>query len=105
MFLQIAADKSSNTYQVLKEIVEICDVNSGLDGKCNRANSIYERCRPVHQFFNPTQSTAKDIDDLIYNFNDGPVLITGYESERNYVALLREIANIPTKKKALGLRE
>ncbi len=48
-FLQIAADKSSVAYQILKEIVEICDVNSGIDESCNRANSAYGKCNYIHQ--------------------------------------------------------
>ena len=39
------------------------------------------------------------------HFKDCPVAIVGYENERNYTALLREVANIPAKKKALDLRE
>ena len=104
-FLQIAADKSSVAYQILKEIVEICDVNSGIDESCNRANSAYGKCNYIHQIYFPTQSTAKDIDNLMLHFKDRPVAIVGHENERNYTALLREVANIPTKKKALDLRE
>ena len=104
-FLQIAADKSSVAYQILKEIIEICDVNSGIDESCNRANSAYGKCNYIHQIYFPTQSTAKDIDNLILNFKDCPVAIVGYENERNYTALLREVANIPAKKKSLDLRE
>ena len=104
-FLQIAADKSSVAYQILKEIVEICDVNSGIDESCNRANSAYGKCNYIHQIYFPTQSTAKDIDNLMLHFKDCPVAIVGYENERNYTALLREVANIPAKNKALDLRE
>lgn len=105
LFLQIAVDQSSNTYQLLKEIVEICDVNSGLNENCNKSYFTHERCGFAHQIYFPTQSCAKDIDELIYNFKDRPVLIVGYENERNYASLLREIANIPTKRKALDLRQ
>ena len=42
---------------------------------------------------------------MIYNFKDIPVLIVGHENERNYAVLLREIANISKKKKALDLRD
>lgn len=104
-FLQIAVDKSSIVYQILKEIVEICDVNSGIDANCNRANSAHGKCNYTHQIYFPTQSTVKDIDNLMYDFKDCPVLIVGHENERNYTALLREVSNIPTKKKALDLRE
>lgn len=105
LFLQVAADNSSIVYQILKEIVEICDVNSSIDANCNRANSAYGKCDYTNQVYFPTQSLAKDIDNLMRDFKDCPVLICGYENERNYTVLLREISNIPTKKKALDLRE
>lgn len=104
-YLQIAVDKTSVAYQVLKEIMEICDVNLGLNTKCKQEGFLYNQCGYVHQIFYPTQSVAKDVDDLIYNFKDIPVLIVGHENERNYAVLLREIANISKKKKALDLRD
>ncbi len=102
-FLQIAVDKSSVAYQVLKEIIEISDVNSGLAEKCNKVNSVFGQCDYFHQIYFPTQSITKDIENLIRDSNDCPLLIVGHENERNYTALLREIANIPTKKRALDL--
>ena len=104
-FLQVAVDKTSVAYQVLKEIMEICDVNSGLDMECKQEGFLYKRCGYVHQIFYPTQSAAKDINDLIYDFKDSPVLISGHENERNYIALLREISNISKKKRALDLKD
>lgn len=104
-FLQIAVDKTSVVYQVLKEVVEICDVNAGLIERCNKRGFECRRCSYNQQIYYPTQSVTKDIDNLVYNFKDGPVLIVGHESERSYAAILREIVNIPTKKKALDLRD
>lgn len=104
-FLQIAVGKTSVAYQVLKEIMEICDVNSGLNTKCKQESFLYKQCGYVHQIFYPTKSVAKDINDLIYNFKDCPVLISGHENDQNYIALLREIANISKKKKALDMRD
>lgn len=105
LFLQIAVDKSSATYQVLKEIVEICDVNSGLSENCNKANSIHGQCDCTPLIYYPTQSIKDDIDNLTSNFKDRPVLVVGHENERYYAALLREVANIPIKKKPLDLRD
>ena len=104
-YLQIAVNRTSATYQVLKEIMEICDVNSGLDTECKQEGFISKQCGYVHQIFYPTQSVAKDIEDLIYNFKDCPVIISGHENDRNYIALLREIANISKRKKALDMRD
>ena len=104
-YLQIAVNRTSVVYQVLKEIMEICDVNLGLDTVCTQEGYSFRKCGYDHQVFYPTQSVAKDIDDLICNFKDCPVLISGHENERNYIALLREIANISKKKKALDMRD
>lgn len=103
-FLQIACDHTSALYQLITEIVEICDVNSGLLEKCNKTDCDYRYCGYVYQTYYPTQSASQDIENLICNFKDNPVLVVGYENERNYHALLREIANIPIKKKSLDLR-
>lgn len=102
-FLQIACDRGSILYQLIEEIVEICDVNSGLFKNCTNLDHAY--CGYKHQIHYPTQSVAKDLDDLIYNNKDIPVIIAGYENEHYYNALLREIANIPNKKKALDLSD
>lgn len=102
-FLQIACDRGSILYQLIEEIVDICDVNSGLFKNCTNLDHAY--CGYKHQIHYPTQSVAKDLDDLIYNSKDIPVIIAGYENERYYNALLREIANIPNKKNILDLRD
>lgn len=102
-FLQIACDRGSILYQLIEEIVDICDVNSGLFKSCTNLDHAY--CGYKHQIHYPTQSVAKDLDDLIYNSKDIPVIIAGYENERYYNALLREIANIPNKKNILDLRD
>lgn len=83
--------------------MEICDVNSGLYTKCQSDIYGYRQCGYVHQIFYPTQSV--NINELIKNFKDSPVLIVGHENERNYTVLLREISNITKKKKALDLRD
>lgn len=102
-FLQIACDRGSILYQLIEEIVDICDVNSGLFKSCTNLDHAY--CGYKHQIHYPTQSVAKDLDDLIYNSKDIPAIIAGYENERYYNALLREIANIPNKKNILDLRD
>lgn len=102
-FLQIACDRNSVIYQLIEKIVEICDVNSGLFSKCTNVD--HAHCGYIHQTYYPTQFTAKDLDDLIHNNKDIPVIIAGHENERYYHALLREIVNIPTKKNALGLKD
>ncbi len=102
-FLQIACDKDSVLYQLIEKIVEICDVNSGLFSNCTNVD--HAHCGYIHQTYYPTQFTAKDLDDLIHNNKDIPVVIAGHENERYYHALLREIVNIPNKKNVLGLKD
>lgn len=103
--LQIACDRASALYQLIIDIIEICDVNSGLHKDCNKNGSDYRCCGYGSQIYYLTQSTAKDIDKLIHNCADSPVLVPGYENERYYNALLREVANIHTKKRALDLKD
>ena len=98
-FLQITCDRNSTLYQLITEIIEICDVNSGLLQNCNKLNRDYRYCGYTSQIYFPTTSTAKDIEELIGNFRDRPVIIAGHENERNYNALLREVANVPIKKR------
>jgi len=100
-FLQIECDKNSVLYRLIQEIVEICDVNSGIFEKCNDLYHKYGYCGYIHKVFYPTHSTAKDVEDLINNNKDIPVLVDGNENERGFNALLREIANIPNKQKPL----
>lgn len=104
-FLQIACDKGSVLYQLIEEIVEICNVNSGLLGRCSTIDNPYRSCGYTDHTYYPTQSTAKDIDNLICDNKDVPVIIAGHENEHYYNDLLREIVNIPNKKKALGLKD
>lgn len=104
-FLQIACDHTSALYQLVIEIIEICDVNYGFHEKCNKTHYNYIYCGYTNQTYYPTASTSQDIENLICNFKDNPVLIVGHENEHCYHSLLREIANIPTKKKALDLRD
>lgn len=101
-YLQIACDRDSVLYQLIHEIVEICDINSGLFEHCNDSNHNYDYCGYTHQTHYPTQSTAKDINDLASN-QDIPVIIDGHENDRYYNALLREVANIPHKRKPLDM--
>ncbi|NBI10648.1 DNA translocase FtsK [Colidextribacter sp. OB.20] len=103
--LQIACDRASALYQLIIDIIEICDVNSGLHKDCNKNEYDYRCCGYKSQIYYPTQSAAKDIDELIHNYTDSPVLVLGYENERYYNALLREVVNIPTKKRALDLKD
>ena len=103
-FLQIACDKSSALYQFILELVEICDVNSGLFECCNKHEAWDGYCGYRHQVFYPTQSTNSDLENLCYN-RDIPVIISGHENEHYYNSLLRQISNLPYKRNALDWKD
>lgn len=104
-FLQIACNRGSVLYQLIQEIVEICNVNSGLLGKCSTIDNPHRSCGYTVQTYYPTQSTVKDMENLVSNNKDVPFIIDGHENEHYYIDLLREIVNIPNKKKGLGLKD
>ena len=102
-FLQIACERNSNVYRLIHEIVGICDVNTNLIEHCNM-DFDYGYCDYDYVTVFPSQSADKILDDLVYN-RDVPVVIDGYENEKFYSALLREIANIPGKTRSLGIKD
>jgi S-DNA-T family DNA segregation ATPase FtsK/SpoIIIE len=100
--LQIACDRKAKVYDLIKEIIGICDVNMGLLGTCkdyyfrSRGHCVYR-----HKTFYPTSSTVNSMDDLTSN-QDSPIIIDGDGNMRAYNILLREVANIPIKRTPLG---
>lgn len=102
-FLQIACERNSNVYRLIHEIVGICDVNTNLIEHCNM-DFDYGYCDYDYVTLFPSQSAEKILDDLVCN-RDVPVVIDGYENEKFYSALLREIANIPGKTRSLGIKD
>lgn len=103
-YLQIACDRDSVVYRMLHEIVEICNVNSGLPQDCPY-NDEYTCRRYVPTVYYPVQSVKKNIKYLVYNNKDSPIIVSGHESEAYYNNLLREVVNISIQRKPLGIRE
>jgi hypothetical protein len=101
-FLQIACERNSNVYRLIHEIVDICDVNTDLIEHCNM-DFDYGYCDYDYVTVFPTQSVDKTLDNLVCN-RDIPVIIDGYENEKFYGALLREMANIPSKMRPLDIK-
>ena len=99
--LQIACRRNSNTYRLVHEIVQICDVNTGLFDHCQEFH--YAECDHIHATIYPTGTPEKSLDSLLY-YQDIPVIVDGYENEKLYIALLRETANIPNRTKRLDLK-
>lgn len=104
-YLQIACNRGTVIYQMIEEIVDICSVNSGLIQHCSTVEKRNRGCEYVNQTYYPTQSTSGDIENLIRDDKDTPIIIDGHENVHYYTNLLREIVNISNKKKKLGIRE
>lgn len=98
--LQVACRRNSNTYRLVHEIVQICDVNAGIFDQCHEFH--YAECDHDHATIYPKGTLENALDSLLY-YRDIPVVVDGYENEKLYLALLRETANIPNRNKRLDL--
>lgn len=101
-FLQIACKRNSNVYRLVHEIVQICDVNAGLSDSCEMHE--YRECEHDHLTIYPSETGDKLLETLVY-YKDIPIIVDGYENEKLYETLIREVANIPSKIKRLDIRE
>lgn len=97
-FLQIACEKNSNVYRLIHEIVNICDVNAGINKNCDVILG-YGYCELEHVTIFPEQSS-----NILY-YRDIPIIVEGYESEKLYSDLLRKTANIPGSSMKLGKKD
>ena len=100
-FLQIACKRNSNVYRLVHEIVHICDVNTGLFENCNRYR--FGECDHDHLTIYPSETGDELLETLLY-YRDIPIIVDGYENEKLYEILIREVANIPRKTKRLDIR-
>lgn len=101
-FLQIACKRNSNVYKLVHKIVQICDVNAGLSASCKMHE--YRECEHDHLTIYPSETGDKLLETLLY-YRDIPIIIDGYENEKLYEILIREVANIPSKIKRLDIKE
>ncbi len=102
-FLQIACERNSNLYRLIHEIVEICDVNTGMHENCRKTTE-YGACDYDYTTVFPTQHTEIVLKDLVCN-RDVPVIIDGFENEKFHASMLRDIANIPGKRNTFSIRD
>lgn len=102
-YLRIACERNSILFQLIEEIAGICDVNSGLFEHCG--TTARRRCRYRNQVYYPTQSTWEDLNALIRENSDVPIIVDGYESSTYYNNLLRAVANIQNSRTVIGLRD
>lgn len=103
LYLQIACDRHSVLFQLIEEIAEICDVNSGLINCCSTAAR--RTCEYRSQIYYPTQSITNDLDALMRENKDVPVIVDGYENLTYYNNLLRAVANITNSRTSIALRD
>ena len=101
-FLQIACKRNSNVYKLVHEIVCICDVNTGLFDHCDMYD--YRVCHHDHLVIYPSGTEDKLLETLLY-YRDIPVVVEGYENEKLYEMLIREVANVPNRVKKLGIKK
>lgn len=100
-FLQIACKRNSNVFKLVHEIVHICDINTGLFENCDKYK--YIECNKDHHIIYPSETGDKLIETLLY-YRDIPIVVDGYENEKLYEILIREVANIPRKTKRLDVK-
>ena len=103
-FLQIGCERNSNMYRLIHEIVDICDINTGLQKNCCYKDFDYGYCDYDHVTVFPSQSANNILDNLLY-YRDIPIIIDGFENEKFYISLLREVANIPGRIKKLDMKD
>lgn len=104
-YLQIACDRESAFYQLVEELVDMCDINSGLLDRCALLDSKYRSCHSSNHKYYPSPSLDRDLNELLRDNRDTPVIISGFESGRSYGALLRKIVNMSNKTRNLELRD
>lgn len=103
LYLQIACDRHSVLFQLIEEIAEICDVNSGLINRCSTV--AHRMCEYRSQIYYPTQSVTNDLDAMMRENQDVPVIVDGYENLTYYNNLLRSVANMTNRRAVIGLRD
>ena len=103
-FLQIACERNSNIYRLIHEIVDICDVNTGIMNSCELEPLLHGSCEYEHTTLFPSQPPEKALEDLMYH-RDVAVVIDGYDNEKHYNSLLREVANVPNRTRNLDTRD
>lgn len=103
-FLQIACERNSNVYRLIHEIVDICDVNTGIFDCCELELFHRGSCEYEHTTLFPSQPSEKTMEDLMYH-RDVAVAIDGYDNEKYYNSLLRDVANVPNKTRDFDARD
>ena len=103
LYLQIACDRHSVLFQLIEEIAEICDVNSGLVDHCSTVAR--RKCGYRSQIYYPTQSVTNDLNAMMRENTDVPVIVDGYENLTYYNNLVRSVANITNSRASIDLRD
>jgi len=104
-YLQLACNRNSIMYQLIDELIEICDVNTGLYRNCSLVDFIYKNCASTSHKYYPTQSTDEDLSVILRDNRDAPIIISGLENKSNYTKLLRTFVNMANKRRILDIRD
>jgi hypothetical protein len=91
LYLQIACGRNTLMYELISEIVTICDINLGIHRECCNRTNLWECGNDRHRIIYPT-SAEKTIKHLV-SFKDTPIVVEGYGEIRAYQSLIREISN------------
>ena len=78
-FLQIACKRNSNLYKLIHEVVDICDVNTGITDRCEFEAGFNGYCECEHMTLFPTQTPEKALNDLMY-IRDVAVVVDVYDN-------------------------
>lgn len=97
LYLQIACENNTVLFDLISEIVTICDVNTGIHKECSEP--LWRCGDDCHKTIYPTNNVDRTMD-LLLSFRDTPFIIDGSGSNfQNYRALLREFANKSNNRK------
>lgn len=103
-YLQIACEGGSSVYNLIHEIIKICDVNAGILENCCLVSD-YGHCSEWDHETNFPGQLPNNILDKWCNYRDIPVVLEGYVNEKQYNAIVLETADIPSRIKKLDLKD
>ncbi len=104
-YLQLACNRNSMIYQLIDELIEICDVNTGLFEYCRLIDLNYKSCNFTGHKYYPTQSIDEDLSVILRDSRDAPIIISGLEDKSNYNKLMRTFVNMANRRRMLDLRD
>ena len=106
LYLQIVCEKDSSVYELIEELVNICDVNAKPHGEsCSLIQNYGGYCHSSTHIFYPSLPLSDQIHELVRDNRDSPVIISGFGNRKSYKAMMREIVNIAGKNRGFTVRD